>query len=154
MIKNYIILLLVSILFIFLTWWLISQYAQSKEEQTFFLQHEIAEIKATNLENYLLETPNTIILLIFDSEEELLTELAMFLSEHNIVQNTVYLDLNKVTEEDITRIEDNLQVSFAIIENQNLILVIDDFVIVDKTNITDDEVKLLTFFKKWNYIDD
>jgi len=154
MIKNYVILLLVTIMFILVAWGLINQYAQSKKEQTIFVEHEIAEIKVNDLKNYLLETPNTIILLIFDNNEKELLELVMILSEHNIIQNVVYLDVREPLVEDRLIIEEKLSFSFAKVAEENLILIIDDFKLVDKMYVADGEDALIDFFQEWNYIDD
>ncbi len=153
-VKNYLILIIVSGVFVLLCWWLISQYARTHEkDQNLSLQYEIAEIKPLDLYDYLLETPDVIILAISDQDAEM-TVLIDFLTEQNLLYYTVYLYLSDLTPEEIASIEANLQVSYQWLEEQNLILLIDDFELVDNMAITDDVAELESFFQKWGYYDD
>lgn len=154
-IKNYVILLIVSGLFIWLAWGLITQYAKIKEsEELNLMGAEIAEIKPMDLKDFLLETPDVIVLLIVADESAELNQLKDFLASNNLLQQSVYLNLNISATDKITAVEENLDVSYQTVKEQNTILIIDDFATVAKMPATDDKLELEKFFAKWGYLDD
>ncbi len=99
--KNYLIWIFTTIIFIVISLYVIINYANRPDNNEKTLDAEISEIKIANLDDFLLETPDIIIWFYSSQDDDLTKELINFFNEKNIIQEIVYLNINNFEEEDI-----------------------------------------------------
>ncbi len=157
--KNYIILIIITGLMLLISYWLIDSYANfSDDQQHVSLKTEMAEIKAVNLKDFLLETPDILVLFVHnDVSEEFSEELLSFLRENNLFSEIVYLNTSEVEEEDQPKIMETFNVDLEKISEEIMLIVISDFEIVASFNLVESDYiwrDLNIFLLKWGYLDD
>ncbi len=146
--KNYLFLGIASIATVIICLSIFSYYNESKQKikNYDFIDNVIPEIKTTNLDGFLSETPDTIILVTDKTlEKEYLVEMVALFGSHNILNELVYLNRNDLKVKDLAKIKKLLNHE---IEENNYLLFIRDFIIEENYGLEDKELDELDNFIK------
>lgn len=132
--RNYFILGLVSVVFVFLSLEIIKNYAQKDQvnQDAAFIDNFISEIKVANLNDYLLETPDTII--FFTDKQmpkETVGELVEVFANYNLLNEMVYINKSLFVENDDKKIKKLFDFDYDELIEHEFIIVIKDFVVID-----------------------
>ncbi len=137
--KNYLMLIIISILFIFFSVFIIREYAETKvEDEVNIFENSIPEIKIANLDDYLLETPDLIFILSDkDGSETIGEELVKILSEQNLLTETVYMDKADLEDSDWNIINNIFKVDIEKAKEKDILILVHDFEVTDSISISD-----------------
>ena len=154
--KNYVIYTIIVLITIAVVIFLSKWYEIKKDGQTTHRMNSIAEIKETDLDNYLVENPSIIIYLSNSHKEELKdfeSEFNKYILKNNLNKKMIYIDLNGVSENFDKKLKNKLgidssssylNVNFS--EDENIIIIEDSQLVSilynTGKNINMDDVKV------------
>lgn len=154
--KNYVIYTIIVLITIAVVIFLSKWYEIKKDGQTTHRMNSIAEIKETDLDNYLVENPSIIIYLSNSNKEELKdfeSEFNKYILKNNLNKKMIYIDLNGVSENFDKKLKNKLgidssssylNVNFS--EDENIIIIEDSQLVSilynTGKNINMDDVKV------------
>lgn len=154
--KNYVIYTIIVLITIAVVIFFSKWYEIKKDGQTTHRMNSIAEIKETDLDNYLVENPSIIIYLSNSNKEELKdfeSEFNKYILKNNLNKKMIYIDLNGVSENFDKKLKNKLgidssssylNVNFS--EDENIIIIEDSQLVSilynTGKNINMDDVKV------------
>ena len=144
--KKYILLGIISVLFVYGSLILIKNYAERdivrKDES--YIDSYIAEIKTANLEDYLLETPDVIIYFTDKQlEDDFIDDLVTMLANQHLLSETVYLEKDLLEVKDIEKIELLLAFNYQNFSKFDFLIFVRDFEVVEYFILEEKQVQTL-----------
>ena len=91
--KNYLIVLILSVATVFLTFYFANNYKKNKIVQKI---NFLSEIKQNELNSYISERSDVIIFMTYIDNDDLIKNLKKYLKENELKSEFVYIDLNEV----------------------------------------------------------
>ncbi len=144
--KNYLLLGIVSIAFVWLSLFLIKEYSEAEKriDEDSFIDNFVPEVKITNLNDFLLETPDVIIIFADKNQEkDFIVEMVNLFAQQNILDKVIYIDRIVLTEKDQKKVKGLIDHE---IEQNDYILFVHDFIVEDKYSLQDQDLDGLREF--------
>lgn len=149
--QNYILLVLISVLSIFVSWYAFDKYKDNVEQENYDLSDVISLINYEELGNYVTDNPSVIIYTTdttkdFASFEE---KFANYIKKNNLNTNILYMDMSLLDNNALAQIKANYyseNVNKSSLEVYPNILIVENGKVVDalyetKTDISLNDVK-------------
>ncbi len=144
--KNYLLLGIISIGFVWLTLFLIKEYseAEKKVEEESFIDNLVPEVKVANLDDFLLETPDVIIIFTDKKQEkDFMLEVVNLFAQQNILNEVIYINRLDLSEKDKEKIKALIDHE---IDQNDYVLFVHDFLVENKYSLFDRDIEGLRNF--------